>query len=64
MTRIDPGLWEQFEALDEAILTESLSEWVGGGEIRAILKRRDKMAKEIAKLVAENGEATVFVNSH
>ena len=64
LTRIDPGLWEQFEALDEAILTESLSEWVGGGEIRAILKRRDKMAKEIAKLVAENGEATVFVNSH
>ena len=64
MTRIDPGLWEQFESLDEAILTESLSEWVGGAEIRAILKRRDKMAKEIAKLVAEKGEATVFVNSH
>ena len=64
LTRIDPGLWEQFEALDEAILTESLSEWVGGAEIRAILKRRDKMAKEIAKLVAEKGEAAVFVNSH
>ncbi len=60
LTRIDQGLWEQFKALDEATLTESLSEWIGGAEIRAILKRRDKMAELIVKRVAEEGEEAVF----
>ncbi len=62
LKQIDQGLWEQFESLDEAVLTESLSEWLGGAEIGAILKRRDKMAKEIEKLVAEKGGPAVFVN--
>ena len=61
LTRIEQGLWEQFEALDEAVLTEVLGEWIGGAEIRAILMRRDKMAEKIEQLVAEKGEAAVFV---
>ena len=63
LTSIDRDLWEQFEALDEAVLTELLSEWLGGAEIRAILKRRDKMAEKIEKLVAEKGETAVFVRA-
>ena len=62
LKRVDQELWEQFESLDEAILEKALGAWVDGAGIRAILKRRDKMAEEIAKLVAEKGEEAVFVN--
>jgi hypothetical protein len=34
---------------------------MGGGELRAILQRRDKMQQIIDKMVAEMGAATVFV---
>ena len=64
LKRVDQELWEQFESLDEAILEKTVGAWVDGGGIRAILKRRDKMAEEIAKLVAEKGEEAVVVNSH
>jgi hypothetical protein len=46
----DKGLWEKMKALDEATLTTTLGEWVGKGEIKAILERRDKMGQVIAKL--------------
>ena len=61
LTRVDRDLWERFEALDEPTLTAALGEWLSGGEIRAILERRDKMAEEIGGMVAERGEAAVFV---
>ena len=57
LTRVDRDLWDRFEALDEPTLTASLGEWLSGGEIRAILERRDKMAEEIGGMVAERGEA-------
>ena len=63
LKRIDLELWGRFESLDEAILEKTIGAWVDGAGIRAILKRRDKMAEEIAKLVAEKGEEAVFVNS-
>ena len=34
LTRIDRDLWEQFEALDEGVLKDLLSEWIGGAENR------------------------------
>lgn len=61
LTRVDRDLWDRFEALDEPTLTAALGEWLSEGEIRAILKRRDKMAEEIGAMVAERGEAAVFV---
>jgi hypothetical protein len=50
MTNVDGPLWERMAALDEASLTEILGKWVGRGEIRAMLERRNKMAKIVAKL--------------
>jgi hypothetical protein len=61
MTRVDRQLWAKMQALDEATLTASLGAWLGKGEIRAILQRRDKMQELIKQLVAKNGEASVFV---
>ena len=63
LTQVDRDLWERMQQLDEAALTAALSEWVGDGEIRSILERRDVMESEIATLIesAERGELDVFV---
>ena len=60
LKRIDRALWEQFEALDEPTLDATVGGWLTTAEVRAILKRRDKMAEEIARRVAEQGETAVF----
>jgi len=61
LTRVDRDLWDRFRALDEATLKAALGKWLRDGSIRAILRRRDQMAKDIAALVAERSEAAVFV---
>lgn len=61
MGRIDAELWERMLALDEPTLVATLGKWVGRGEIRAILKRRDRMQVAIDKLVKASSEAWVFV---
>ena len=61
LTRVDQDLWDRFMALDEATLKVALGKWLRDGSIRAILKRRDQMAKDIDALVAERSEAAVFV---
>lgn len=44
---VDPSLWARVKALDEPRLKAALGEYLDGRSIRAILKRRDKMAKEV-----------------
>ena len=61
LTRVDQDLWDRFLALDEATLQAALGTWFNDGAIRAIVKRRDRMAKDIEALVAERGEAAVFI---
>jgi hypothetical protein len=51
----DNDLWEKMKALDEATLQGALGPWVGKGEIKAILERRDKMGQVIEKLKASGG---------
>jgi hypothetical protein len=53
---VDEKLWEQMKALDEPTLTGGLGKWVGRGEVRAVLRRRDRMQKEIDKIVADRGD--------
>lgn len=50
LSRIDRELWDRMLALTEAQLKEKVEKWISGGQIRDILKRRDAMAREIAKL--------------
>lgn len=61
LQRVDADLWERMKALDQETLTAALSRWLGRGEIRAILQRRDKMQDIIDELVATHGEANVYV---
>jgi hypothetical protein len=61
MTRVDAELWERMLALTEASLKPVLGEWLRDGEIRDIIKRRDKMAEIVDQLVKKNGEAAVIV---
>jgi hypothetical protein len=60
LNRIDRALWERMLALDQATLEAALRPYLDGGQIKDILGRRDKMKKEIEKMVAEKGEAAVF----
>jgi hypothetical protein len=57
MDNIDRGLWEKFLALDEASLQPVVGNWVGKGELRAVLERRDKMKEEIDRMIKQRGEA-------
>ncbi len=61
LVRIDGPLWEKMKALTEESLTAAVGQWMGKGEIRALIERRDRMQQAIDKLVKEKGEAAVFI---
>ncbi len=50
LTRVDPALWERMKQLDEATLTQALGQWLGKKQIRALLKQRERMQKELDQL--------------
>jgi len=55
------GQHEGAKALDEETLMRELKPWVlGGGTLRDILKRRDKIVAQFDRFVSEKGEAAVF----
>jgi hypothetical protein len=60
MDNIDGPLWDRLKALDEATLAAAIGPWVGRGEIRAILQRRERMQQEIDRLVKTRGESVIF----
>jgi hypothetical protein len=45
------------QALTFETLKEKLGKWVGNGEIRAMLARRDRLAKNIDAMIAARGDA-------
>jgi len=61
LQRVDSELWQRMKALTEEQLTEALGKWIDKRGIRGMLARRDMMQAHIDKLVAEKGEAAVFV---
>lgn len=61
LQRVDSELWQRMKALTEEQLTQSLEKWLDKRSIRGMLERRDMMQVEIDKLVAEKGEAAVFL---
>ncbi len=58
--RVDRGLWDKMAALTLEDLDRGLDKWVGNNEKKAILLRRDLMAKDIAAKIAKQGEKFVF----
>jgi hypothetical protein len=63
MVRIDRELWDRMRALDEPTLKAAIGKWVDGGEIRALLSRRDKMQGVIDDLLKKSGgnESLVYL---
>jgi len=61
MNRIDKNVWEKMLTLDEANLAAMIGKWVGKGEIRALLKRRDMMKEAIDGMLKTRAPAAVFV---
>ena len=58
--RVDRKLWEKMQALTIEELDRGLGDWVGPKEKKALLTRRDLMAKTIQEQVAKRGEKFVF----
>jgi hypothetical protein len=62
MTRIDRPFFDRLKALDEATVMARLKPWVlGGGMVRDLLKRRDKIVAHFEARAKEQGEDEVFV---
>jgi len=60
-TRIDRETFTRLKALDEAGLKQHLRKWVlAEGQLRDMLKRRDKIVAHFETLARERGEAAVF----
>jgi hypothetical protein len=58
---IDRWLWDKIESLTLEQLKAALGRWLRDKEIAAILARRERMREAITRLVAERGEANVFL---
>ncbi len=61
LTRVDRNLWERMKRLDEETLTTAVGASLSRPKIREILKRRDRMAKQIEELVEVKSEAAVLL---
>lgn len=59
--RVDAELWHKFQALTSQQLKTSLGQWLDDEAIRAMMSRRDRMAREVDKLTAKNGAAVVLI---
>lgn len=57
---VDRALWAKMQALNFESLKAGLGEWVNDNELKAMIIRRDLMAKAIEQLVAKRGEGSVF----
>lgn len=60
LENIDMELWQQMLTLDYETLKTVIGKWVGNGEIRAVLARRDRMKKEIDGIIAARGDAAIL----
>lgn len=61
MGRIDKALWDRMRVLDEPTLTTVIGKWVGRGEIRAMLARRDKMQEVIDNLLEKRPAYLIYI---
>lgn len=61
LVRIDRPFFERIKALDEASLVKHVRPWLSSdGELRDILKRRDRIVERLEKLARERGDEVVF----
>lgn len=58
--RVDKALWDRMQALTMEDLDKGLGDLVGQKEKKAMLVRRELMAKAIAELIKKRGENSVY----
>ena len=56
---VDGALWDKMQALTLERLTTRLATWVGQGELKAVLERRDRMKAEFDKQMAANPDFVI-----
>ena len=61
VTRIDRDFLDRLRTLDKASLNKEIGNYVEGGAVDAILRRRDFIVKGFEKLIAKSGEAQVYL---
>lgn len=58
---VDRALWGKMEAMTDTDVDRVLGPWLDADARKALLARRDRLRKEIAKLVHQRGEKGVFL---
>jgi len=59
--RVDGELWAKFKTLTSQQLKTSLGQWLDEEAIRAMIDRRDRMAREVDRLTARKGAAATII---
>ena len=62
LNKLDRALLTKLEALDRQAVKTAVGDWLTGGEIDAMMKRRDLLVAHFKKLIAELGEDKVLYN--
>ncbi|MFQ5818087.1 MAG: hypothetical protein ACE5H2_09075, partial [Terriglobia bacterium] len=60
IVQCERNLWEKLRTLDEEVVKQQLKKYLRSSEIKALLKRREKLVNHIQKLIEERGEAGVL----
>lgn len=58
--RVDRALWGKMAALTFEQLKATLGNWVSDNDLRALLTRRDLIARNIAEMVKQRGDSVFF----
>jgi hypothetical protein len=62
LNKLDRALLPKLEALDRQAVKKAVGDWLTGGEIDSIMKRRDLLVAHFKKLIADLGEDKVLYN--
>jgi hypothetical protein len=61
LDRVSRPVFERLSRLDAAAVEGHASPWIRGRQVSTLLKRRDRIVAHLRRLVAEKGEAAVFL---
>jgi hypothetical protein len=62
LNKLDRALLPKLEALERQAVKKAVGDWLTGGEIDAMMKRRDLLVAHFKKLIADVGEDKVLYN--
>jgi len=61
LDRVPRAAFARLEALDAAAIERAAGRWIRGRQVSSLLKRRDRIVAHVRRLVAERGDAAVFL---